>query len=421
MPAPTAPASPSRARPIVVRADRADASSSRASILPAWLTRGGTVTSAPSRPFGLASRGSPLLSDAAASPRFGAREMGLRDRAASFVRRIGQFEPRDALAWIVVQDGGLGELEVPTSHGDDVESSSADDDALDDAAEADPTGAEIHHGSSPHLRSIEAMGRRSSAPRDQARLAAAASRAAERRRAHSLRRRPQRSRVIARLDRIRRGLGLSRSAAILLVALLLFGVLEIARRNPGADIATQRAFVLPRTSEVDPTRHTSAVWLEQLRVPGPAEPLLLPYRAVNRPAFSRRSRNNLQHRPAIGPAPMPPFGEPPDMTAIILGYRRPAHLQLAVTHLCRYVGTLFSEVLVVNNNAERPLTPSFFTDAGATCPPHALKIRNLRNMMFVSRFLACSTVSAAHCFLADDDFVTWPLRSLCVKRIARLS
>ena len=306
-------------------------------------------------------------------------------------------------------------LEVPTADEENGESGSADDDEdLDEVADADPTGAEIHYGAAPHLRG-EAVGRRASAARDQSRVMAAAVRAAERRRAHTLRRRPQRSAAVVRLDRLRRRLGISRSAAVMLVALLLFGVLEIARRNPGADIATQRAFVLPRSAEVDPSRHAPAAWLEQLRVPGPAEPLLLPFRPINRPAFSRRSRNNLQHRQAIGPAPMPPLGEPPDMTAIVLGYRRPAHLQLIVTHLCRYVGTLFSEVLVVNNNAERPLTPAFFLDAGATCPAHALKIRNLpRNMMFVSRFLACATVSTAHCFLADDDFVVWPLRAMCV-------
>ncbi|GAA5875879.1 hypothetical protein JCM8547_001693 [Rhodosporidiobolus lusitaniae] len=100
-----------------------------------------------------------------------------------------------------------------------------------------------------------------------------------------------------------------------------------------------------------------------------------------------------------------------DVTAVVLHWKRTDNVRVILAHLCRY--EFLDKVVVWNNNPEVTLTRETFS---SSCPTPKLLIYNSpRNLLFLSRYLGCLTLSSPstpYCYFQDDDWVVQPLRAM---------
>lgn len=98
--------------------------------------------------------------------------------------------------------------------------------------------------------------------------------------------------------------------------------------------------------------------------------------------------------------------EKPDVTAILLNWKRSQNLPVLVAHLCQHV--FIEEIIVWNNNPE-PLDIDFF--AKAQCSK--VQINNSpTNDLFIARHRVCASAGTPHCLHLDDEYVFKDVESL---------
>ncbi|KAJ7368112.1 hypothetical protein DFH08DRAFT_830370 [Mycena albidolilacea] len=102
----------------------------------------------------------------------------------------------------------------------------------------------------------------------------------------------------------------------------------------------------------------------------------------------------------------------PDVTAVLLNWvRLPNVVQIVSTLCAESLDGVIKEIVVWNNNYNRPLVDQDF--ANLTCSK--LHIHNsVENLYFQARFIACASASTPYCFIQDDDYLVKPeiIRSL---------
>ncbi|KAK7061562.1 rab geranylgeranyltransferase [Favolaschia claudopus] len=96
----------------------------------------------------------------------------------------------------------------------------------------------------------------------------------------------------------------------------------------------------------------------------------------------------------------------PDVTVVVLNWVRLPNVVKIVSTLCApSLGDVIKEIVVWNNNFNRPLVDQDF--AGSPCSK--LSIRNSpENLYFQARFVACANASTPYCFIQDDDYLVKP-------------
>lgn len=209
----------------------------------------------------------------------------------------------------------------------------------------------------------------------------------------------------AAVDNARRRLALSRRSAFIVLVLLVLGMREVIQ-SPSKSTTLLRTPLLKGRSPAA----TLAALVPAGRATHPlgALSMLADYQVVDVDGIGR---DGVEVRPGMG-----------DTTAIVLNWRRLDNVKVVVAQLCSY--TFFDKVVVWNNNPESFLelkvrcSPSTNladrsqTFATSLCPASKLRIVNSpQNMFFLSRYLACASVSTQYCYFQDDDWIVHGLRS----------
>lgn len=176
------------------------------------------------------------------------------------------------------------------------------------------------------------------------------------------------------LDRARRTLGVSRAALVLLILLLVLGIYESTKLG---SIASRRSLYQNPLSLKINTRD-------------PFKTLLQAGIDVQHPLASSAELAKLAvSNPKIPTSAQIPSSTQGKVTAIVLNWKRTDNLVVILAHLCAFTNTIFSNVIVWNNNPDTFLTHESF--AASRCPKGKLRIHNSPgNLLFMARFMACS-------------------------------